>query len=295
MMLQTLSVLVLLGLTLECADAEAVVLCARSRRDGTFNTTIKIREACRPTETQLDTLALGLEGEPGPPGQDGAEGAQGPKGDTGDAGPQGPPGEPGSSPGFTCTSACLSGFPAAQFTCGDTAMNCNSADGFQTAHATFISCETDDALAFPFCLVSECGDGPCPGEPTAPSCLPTEALWTVTANMGTICHGADGGAYTCEVDSSQSTCTLGFQDYVVEALADPSPRLRWRSPCFPQCSSLLLSDPDGGWTDSAPISVADTRYYASAEFDGGTFQCSGCNGGTFCGAIGSFTAIGTCP
>ena len=95
MVLRILSVLVLLGLILECAVAEAVVLCPRSRRDGTFKTTIKIRESCRPRETQLVPLALGLEGQPGPPGQDGAQGPPGPNGDVGDQGPPGEQGPPG--------------------------------------------------------------------------------------------------------------------------------------------------------------------------------------------------------
>ena len=49
-------------------SAGAVVLCAHPRADGTFNTTVKIREACRNSELQLDPLALGLQGPPGPPG-----------------------------------------------------------------------------------------------------------------------------------------------------------------------------------------------------------------------------------
>lgn len=59
------------------SSAHAVVLCARPKADGSFSSTVKIREACRPTETQLDAAALGL---------------QGPPGTTGPTGPSGPPG-----------------------------------------------------------------------------------------------------------------------------------------------------------------------------------------------------------
>lgn len=65
------------------STANAVVLCARARGDGTFNTSVKIREACRPTETQLHPVALGLQGPAGPIG---------PSGPTGSVGPQGPAG-----------------------------------------------------------------------------------------------------------------------------------------------------------------------------------------------------------
>lgn len=54
--------------------ANAVVLCARQRPDGSYNTTVKIREACVGSETQLDTGTLGLQGPPGPQGPAGPEG-----------------------------------------------------------------------------------------------------------------------------------------------------------------------------------------------------------------------------
>lgn len=60
--------------------AHAAVLCARPHADGTFNTSVKIREACRPSEAQLDPAALGLQGPPGPLGPAGAEGPTGPAG-----------------------------------------------------------------------------------------------------------------------------------------------------------------------------------------------------------------------
>lgn len=52
-------------------SADAVVLCARPKKDGTFSTTVKIREVCRLHETQLDPGALGLQGPPGSPGPSG--------------------------------------------------------------------------------------------------------------------------------------------------------------------------------------------------------------------------------
>jgi|CXWL01.1.fsa_nt_gi hypothetical protein len=67
------------------ARGGAAVLCARPRLDGSFNTTIKIRQTCAPRETQLDPGALRLQGP------------KGDKGDTGDVGPQGPPGDVGHS------------------------------------------------------------------------------------------------------------------------------------------------------------------------------------------------------
>lgn len=46
--------------------ADAVVMCARPRRDGTYSTSIKLRETCRPNETLLSPAALGLQGPAGP-------------------------------------------------------------------------------------------------------------------------------------------------------------------------------------------------------------------------------------
>ena len=57
------------------SQAGAAVLCAKPRGDGTFSTTVKIREACRPVEMQLDPAGLGI---PGPPGPEGPEGPAGP-------------------------------------------------------------------------------------------------------------------------------------------------------------------------------------------------------------------------
>ena len=75
--------LVVGGLAAVSPQADAALLCAT--RDGT----VKVRDACKPTETRLDPVALGLQGPPGPSGP---SGAPGPKGDKGD---QGLPGTPG--------------------------------------------------------------------------------------------------------------------------------------------------------------------------------------------------------
>jgi len=56
-----------------CSDAIAGVLCTSKNGTGT----LKLRDACRPSELQVDPVALGLRGPPGP---------------TGPEGPQGPPG-----------------------------------------------------------------------------------------------------------------------------------------------------------------------------------------------------------
>jgi hypothetical protein len=50
------------------SSAEAVVLCAKPSANGTFNTSVKIREACKPNETQLDPADIGAQGPQGPVG-----------------------------------------------------------------------------------------------------------------------------------------------------------------------------------------------------------------------------------
>src|SRR2546426_3590346 len=42
------------------ATADAAVLCAKRRGDGTFSTTVKIREACHPAEVVLTPDAVGF-------------------------------------------------------------------------------------------------------------------------------------------------------------------------------------------------------------------------------------------
>jgi len=49
--------------------AESVVLCAKQRSDGTFSSTVKIRETCAGREVALDPVALGLQGPKGDPGE----------------------------------------------------------------------------------------------------------------------------------------------------------------------------------------------------------------------------------
>lgn len=74
--------IVVLGLALS-VQAHAAVLCAKPKPDGSFDGSVKIRTACKPRETQLDPVDLGLQGPqgvPGPPGETGATGAPGPAG-----------------------------------------------------------------------------------------------------------------------------------------------------------------------------------------------------------------------
>jgi hypothetical protein len=250
-------------------SADAVMLCARPRSDGTFSTSVKIREVCQTRETPLDPLALGLKG------------------------PQGPAGPPGPSPGFTCSSFCVSGYPTADFACGGTQDSCSSPDGFAAANAHVVSCTTDDVLATSFCLSSKCGAGPCPGEPTSPSCAVTEAHWTITASIGggQVCSAGPPGTYTCEIAPGISICRLGNQDYTVEVQGTPTPAMSWM-PASSSCVHTVLLDPGGARVASVPVAVADVRYYATGTFDP-TWACIGPGG--FCGVAGSFSAIGTCP
>lgn len=64
------AVLVCLLIALQSTSA-AAVLCARKRPDGTFNSNVALRETCRPRETQLDPVALGLQGPKGDQGNPG--------------------------------------------------------------------------------------------------------------------------------------------------------------------------------------------------------------------------------
>jgi hypothetical protein len=75
----------------------AAVLCAKPRSDGTFSTSVRVRETCRASETQLDAAALGLQGAPGPQGPQGDQGPEGPQGE------QGPPGNPADAVAEICT------------------------------------------------------------------------------------------------------------------------------------------------------------------------------------------------
>lgn len=65
------------------ATVNAVMLCARPKKDGTYSTAVKIREACKPSEAQLDPVALGLQGPGGPEGPAGPAGPPGPAFDAG--------------------------------------------------------------------------------------------------------------------------------------------------------------------------------------------------------------------
>jgi len=94
------------------APAHAAVLCAKTRADGTFNSSVKLREQCKSREVRLAPTSLGLEGEQGPTGPQGAvgpegpqglqgeQGFEGPSGPLGPQGPEGPTGPPGPSGGY---------------------------------------------------------------------------------------------------------------------------------------------------------------------------------------------------
>jgi len=51
------TVLLLVALVM-AGTAQAAMLCARPRSDGTFSTTVKLREACRPSEVELGIVTL---------------------------------------------------------------------------------------------------------------------------------------------------------------------------------------------------------------------------------------------
>ncbi len=75
-------VVVVLALTV--APSFAAVLCSTRSGD------LKVRDTCRRGETQVDPVALGLEGPPGAKGDPGQPGQPGPQGPTGPAGVAGP-------------------------------------------------------------------------------------------------------------------------------------------------------------------------------------------------------------
>jgi hypothetical protein len=54
------AVVLMAGAVLMTDTAGAAVLCAKARKDGTFNSSVKLREACKPGEVQLDAAAVGM-------------------------------------------------------------------------------------------------------------------------------------------------------------------------------------------------------------------------------------------
>src|SRR5690348_13300677 len=54
------TVLVVLMFSMIASTAQAAVFCAKPRRAGTFNSTVKVREACLPREVQLDPGGVGF-------------------------------------------------------------------------------------------------------------------------------------------------------------------------------------------------------------------------------------------
>jgi hypothetical protein len=66
--MRLVSALLMATVLLWSTTSSALVLCARPRADGTYNSSIKVRNTCKGSETQLDPVALGLQGPPGPGG-----------------------------------------------------------------------------------------------------------------------------------------------------------------------------------------------------------------------------------
>ena len=69
-MRKLVTVAAIVGFVSVSSTAYAVVLCAKPRSDGTFNSSVRIREACTSRETQIDPVALGLQGPQGPQGEE---------------------------------------------------------------------------------------------------------------------------------------------------------------------------------------------------------------------------------
>jgi hypothetical protein len=70
----------ILSFLLSAATAHSAALCAKPRADGSYNTSVKLREVCKAHETTLDPAALGLRGPQGEQGPAGPQGAVGPQG-----------------------------------------------------------------------------------------------------------------------------------------------------------------------------------------------------------------------
>jgi hypothetical protein len=145
----------------EWGSANAAVVCARRRADGTFNSTLKVREACKPSEAQLAIFSANpwLVGVP-------------PTTTTSTTGTT-----PTTAPGSTTTTSTLPGTPV----CGngtieagevcDCSFNCrsdpnqagpiNTGGCPQTGDGRIQECRNDCQACVP---APECGDGhPEPG------------------------------------------------------------------------------------------------------------------------------------
>ncbi len=243
-----------------------VVLCAKPRHDGSFGTTVKIRTAaCGRGEQQLDPGPLGLQGPPGP------------------------------SPGFTCTSACVSGYPTVRSSCGGQPTPvCGHAPA--TSSVRTLSCVSSDALQLPFCLVSDCEAGPCPGEPTTPACAPDASgvTWTISGHLTPACWDQAVGDYTCQITGPTGVClwqkcvdiSCASWPFNVTVSGGATPEMQITLPRAYGCPGPLLLGPGNTRVDAVPITNADVRYTA-----GGNFDFTGCN----CTGSGYFSAVGTCP
>src|SRR5262245_32952831 len=83
-MARFLSFFVAVAIVSIAAHANALVMCAHKTATGQVSqgANIKLRNACRSSEVQVDPVALNLQGPQGPPGSDGQPGQQGVPGPT---------------------------------------------------------------------------------------------------------------------------------------------------------------------------------------------------------------------
>lgn len=92
----------ILGLS---TSADALVLCARKKANGSIQGVVKVREECKFREVELDPVELGLQGPAGEPGEQGPPGEDGSRGSRGSAGADGTDGTDGEG-------VCLPNVPA---------------------------------------------------------------------------------------------------------------------------------------------------------------------------------------
>jgi hypothetical protein len=151
------SVATLVVVFMSVTAAHAAVLCAKQRSDGTFNSSVRIREACKSRETELDPVGLDLQGE---------QGAVGPPGEKGEAGAQGDQGLPGPSDTFEFV-----GFSTA------------TVDGGARPSGLRAACEADFGLGARFCTSKEFYLSPVQS-------IPTEDTWIHVTSGFT--NGASG-------------------------------------------------------------------------------------------------------
>jgi hypothetical protein len=167
-------------------------------------------------------------------------------------------------------------------------MSCSSGD-YHSANAKFVSCTTADASAVPFCLLSECGLGPCPGESTTPPCAPDAAgvTWTMAGTVQ--CNAVGPIPLNCQFTGPTGSCgnpsTLLFD---VTVLAGTSPSLQIT---FPFAADVGCGTPPA-LVGSIPLQT-DVRYGGSGAISfTSPAGCGICSNGSFSGGL---SVIGVCP